>query len=147
MKFNASNYIEDQEQIDALEAFAPKVREILRAYRTKRQLSAIAASLGFHGARLAEMVNKDAEGNYKRRISPYYLAKFIEGGVMTVEDILGGRRLQDIPERARMFFERMILSRKTINLVVEAKRRGIDVDKLLETILYPDTSLSDNGRP
>jgi len=32
----------------------------------------------------------------------------------------------------------MILSRKTINLVVEAQRRGIDVDTLLETVLYPE---------
>jgi hypothetical protein len=29
MEFNNYNYIEDQEQIDALEEFAPKVREIL----------------------------------------------------------------------------------------------------------------------
>ena len=57
---------------------------------------------------------------------------------MTVEEILEGRELEDIPEQPRMFFERMILSRKTINLVVEAQRRGIDVDKLLETILYPE---------
>ena len=138
MQSNEYYYVEDQEQIDALEEFAPKVREILRGYRKKRQLSAIATSLGFHGARLAEMINKDTNGDYKRRISPYYLAKFIEGGIMTVEEILDGRHLKDIPERSRMFFERMILSRKTINLVVEARRRGIDVDKLLETILYPE---------
>jgi len=138
MQSNEYNYIEDQEQIDALEEFAPKVREILRGYRKKRQLSAIATRLGFHGARLAEMINKDDKGEYKRRISPYYLAKFIEGGIMTVEEILDGRHLGDIPERSRMFFERMILPRKTINLIVEARRRGIDVDKLLETILYPE---------
>ena len=138
MQSSDYNYVEDQEQIDALEEFAPKVREILRGYRKKRQLSAIATRLGFHGARLAEMIHKDGNGNYKRRISPYYLAKFIDGGIMTVEEILDGRRLEDIPERLRMFFERMILSRKTINLVVEAQRRGIDVDTLLETILYPE---------
>ena len=138
MELNTHIYVDDQEQVDAFEGFAPKVREILRGYRKKRQLSAIATSLGFHGARLAEMINKDGNGNYKRRISPYYLAKFIEGGIMTVEDLLDGRRLEEIPERSRMFFERMILSRKTINLVVEAQRRGIDVDTLLKTILYPE---------
>ena len=137
MQSNEYNYVEDQEQIDALEEFAPKVREILRGYRKKRQLSAIATRLGFHAARLAEMINKDGNGEYKRRISPYYLAKFIEGGIMTVEEILDGRHLKDVPEQTRVFFERIILSRKTINLVVEAQRRGIDVDKLLETILYP----------
>jgi len=89
MKFNISNYTEVGEQFDALEEFAPKVREILRGYRKKRQLSAIAARLGFHAARMAEMINKNGDGNYKRRISPYYLAKFIDGGIMTVEEILG----------------------------------------------------------
>ena len=138
MQSNEYNYIEDQEQIDALEEFAPKVREILREYRKKRQLSTIATRLGFHAARLAEMINKDSNGDYKRRISPYYLAKFIEGGIMTVEEILDGRHLKDIPERPRIFFERMILPRKTISLIVEARRRGIDVDKLFETILCPE---------
>ena len=83
------------------------------------------------------MINKDGNGNYKRQVTPYYLAKFIEGGIMTVEEILDGCRLEELPERPRMFFERMILSRKTIKLVIDAQRRGIDVDKLLETILYP----------
>ncbi len=56
---------------------------------------------------------------------------------MSVEQILDSLRLEDVPERAHSFFERLILSRKTIQLVIEAQRRGIDVDKLLETILYP----------
>lgn len=55
-----------------------------------------------------------------------------------VEEILDGRKLSEITDRARLFFERMILSRKTIGLVVEAQQRGIDVYKLLKTILYPE---------
>ena len=47
------------------------------------------------------------------------------------------RERKEIPFE-RLFLERMILSRETIQLVVEAQRRGIDVDKLLETILYPE---------
>ena len=41
-------YFEDQPQVDALEEFAPKIREILRYYRDKRQLSSIARKFGFH---------------------------------------------------------------------------------------------------
>ena len=133
----ANLYMEDKNQIDALEEFAPGVREILREYKAKRQLSSIAKLLGIHPARLTEMITKDGNGEYKRRITPYYLAKFIDGGIMNIHQILNGRKLEDIPERARLFFERTILSRETIDLVVEAQRRGIDVDKLLETILYP----------
>ena len=31
-----NKYLEDQRQIDALEAFAPRIREILRQYKKKR---------------------------------------------------------------------------------------------------------------
>ena len=130
-------YMEDKNQIDALEEFARGVREILREYKAKRQLSSIAKRLGIHPARLTEMITKDGNGEYKRRITPYYLAKFIDGGVMDVHQILNGHRLEDLPERARLFFERMILSRETIDLVVEAQRRGIDLDRILKEILYP----------
>ena len=40
-------------------------------------------------------------------------------------------------ERSRLFFERMILPRKTVQLVIEAKRRGIDLDRILQEMLYP----------
>ena len=114
------------------------MREILRSYKAQRKLSSIAKQLEIHPARLTEMITKFSDGKYKRRITPYYLAKFIDHGFMSVEQILDGRRIEDIPERARLFLERMILSRKTINLIVEARRRGIDVDKLFETILCPE---------
>lgn len=130
-------YMEDKKQVDALEEFASGVRETLREYKGKRQLSFIAKRLGLHPARLTEMITKDGNGAYKRRITPYYLAKFFDGGVMGVHQVLNGRRLEDLPERARLFFERMILSRETIDLVAEAQRRGINVDRILREILYP----------
>ena len=54
---------------------------------------------------------------------------------MSVEDILDGKKLSDISDRARLFLERMILSRKTIQLVVKVKESGIDIDKLLEVVI------------
>ena len=134
---NNNKYIEDQLQIDALEAFAPRIREILRQYKKQRQLSAIAGRLGFHPSRLTEMITKNSTGYYKKRITPYYLAKFIDGGIMDAHQILKGRSLDELPERSRLFFERMILPRKTVHLVIEAKRRGIDLDRILQEMLYP----------
>jgi DNA-binding Lrp family transcriptional regulator len=136
-KKDESAYIEDQDQIDALEEFAPKIREILRGFRDKRQLSAIAQKLGFHQSRLTEMITKNESGEYKKRITPYYLARFIDSGVIDARQLLAGRNIDDLPNRARIFFKRMILPPKTLELVIEAQRKGIDVDKLLETILYP----------
>ena len=136
-KDNAYNVL-DEELLHVYEEFTPRVRQILREYRKKRKLSTIASQLGINPARLAEMINKDVNGQYKRRITTYYLSKFFDGGVMTVEQVLDGRRLEDLPKRAQIFFERHILTRKTIRLVVEAQRRGIDIDKILELILNPE---------
>jgi len=61
-KKEESAYIEDHGQIDALEEFAPKIREILRHYRAKRQLSSISKQLGFHQSRLTEMITKNKNG-------------------------------------------------------------------------------------
>lgn len=136
-KNNAYNVL-NEGQLDVYQEFTPKVRQILREYRKKRKLSAIASRLGINPARLAEMINKDGNGQYKRRITTYYLSKFFDGGVMTVEQVLDGRRLEDLPKPAQIFFERHILSRKTIRLVVESRKRGIDIDKVLELILNPE---------
>ena len=138
-KKDDSAYIEDQAQIDVLEAFAPKIREILRGYREKRQLSSIAKQLGFHQSRLTEMITKNQNGEYKKRITPYYLARLIDCGLMDARQILAGRNIDDLPDRARIFFKRMILPPKTLELVIETQRRGIDLDRILQEILYPST--------
>ena len=139
MKYKDNTYsMVDEEQFDVYEQFTPKVRQILREYRKKRKLSAIANSIGVNPARLAEMINKDRSGQYKRKVTPYYLSKFFDARVMTVEQILDGRDLEDLPNRVQLFFERHILSRKTIRLVIEAQRRGIDINRVLELILYPE---------
>ena len=126
-----------EDQADVLEEFAPRVRELIMAYRDKRQLSRIAERIGIHGTRLTEMISANTDGTYRRKITPYYLAKFLDAGIMDVSDILHGRTLDDLSERQRLFFERMILPRKTLQLVIETKRRGIDLEKILEAILYP----------
>jgi len=44
-KKDSSAYIEYQAQIDAIEEFTTKIRELLRESRAKRQLSSIAKQL------------------------------------------------------------------------------------------------------
>jgi len=135
-----TSYSQDDYQADALEEFAPRVRELLTAYRDKRQFTRIADRIGIHATRLTEMISQNGDGTYKRKITPYYLAKFLDAGIMDVSDILQGRSLDDLSDRQRMFFERMILPKKTLQLVIETKRRGIDLEKILEAILYPKKS-------
>lgn len=130
--------IEDQAQVDALAEFAPKVRKILRDYRDKRQLATIAKQLGFHQSRLTEMITKNGQGEYKTRITPYYLARFITSNIMSVNQVLGSRKLEDLPVRARLFFERMVVPQSTLRLVIEAQKRGINVDRILQLMLNPE---------
>lgn len=130
-------HIKSQKQVDNLADFSPRVREILRGYRDKRQLSSIARRLGFHQSRLTEMITKNNKGEYKTRITPYYLARFIESGIMSVDQILDGRDLEDLPIKLKMFFERMMVSRSTLKLVIEAQRRGINIEHILQEMLYP----------
>ena len=137
-KNNKVETIEDQAQVDALAEFAPRIREILREFRDERQLTTIAKQLGFHQSRLTEMITKNSQGEYKTRITPYYLARFIEGGIMSVDQILGDRRLEDLPKRPRMFFERMIVPQSTLRLVIEAQERGINVERILYIMLHPE---------
>ena len=129
--------VEDHNRVDTLADFSPRVREILRGYRDKRQLSAIARKLGFHQSRLTEMITKNKNGEYKTRITPYYLARFIESNTMRVDQILDGRDLEDLPLKLKMFFERMLVSRSTLKLVIEAQKRGIDLERILREMLYP----------
>jgi plasmid maintenance system antidote protein VapI len=138
LKSNNDSHAEDQTQIDALSEFTPRIREILRGYRDNRQLSAIARQLGFHQSRLTEMITKNRKGEYKTRITPYYIARFIEGGIVNVGQILDGQELEELPIRPKMFFERMMVSRSTLKLVVEAQRRGINVESILKEMLYPN---------
>lgn len=57
---------------------------------------------------------------------------------LDVSDRVKSGSLHDLLNRARLFFfERMILPRKTPKLVIETRRKGIDLDRILEEILYP----------
>ena len=128
---------EDPKQVGALDQFAPRLREILSGYRDKRKLSLIAKKIGVHPSRLTEMITKDSAGKYKRNITPYYLAKLINAGFISVEQLLEGQKIEGLQDRAKIYLERMALSRETIQLVLEAQHRGIDVDAILKNILYP----------
>ena len=97
-----NNLSSEQELTQVLEEFAPRVREILMDYRRKRQFTKIAERMGFHSSRLTEMITTNSDGNYKRKISSYYLAKFMDAGIMDVSDILQGRTLDDLPDRQRL---------------------------------------------
>ncbi|MCP4628431.1 MAG: hypothetical protein GY850_33700 [bacterium] len=83
---------------------------------------------------------KNKNGEYKKPITPYYLARFIDSGIMDARQILAGKNVDDLPDRTRIFFKSMILSPKTLELVIEAQRRGNNLDRILQEMLYPKSN-------
>jgi hypothetical protein len=59
---------------------------------------------------------------------------------MDPKEILEKQKLDELPDRIRIFFERMLVPKDTLQLVLEAKSRGIDLDRILKEMLYPSAS-------
>lgn len=117
--------LENENQLDALEPFGPDVRRILRRFKEKREPAPIAKRPGSHLSSLTEMITKSGNGKYKKRTAPYHVAEFFGSDVMDVHQILGRRKLENLSGRSRLLFEKTMLSRKTINLMVTAQQRGL----------------------
>lgn len=94
MKRLSNRLRENKTQNDPYEEFARPVRNRLREYRDRRELIFLAERLGFSSPRLTEMITMNRNGEYKRKITPYYLAKFIENDVISVPEILEGKKLE-----------------------------------------------------
>ena len=98
----AENNIEKEE---SLEEFGPNIRKVLMDYREKRMLAKVARDIKIQPGRLTEMITQDENGEWKRKITPYYVVKLIDGGYMTVEQILLGRKLGELAETNVALFE------------------------------------------
>lgn len=64
----------------------------------------VARRIGVNAMRLTEMITTDEKGEPNRNITPYYLAKFIEADIMSVEEILENKKLADIIRLRMSFF-------------------------------------------
>ncbi|MFC1534745.1 hypothetical protein ACFL7M_15435 [Thermodesulfobacteriota bacterium] len=123
---------------ESMGEFGPAVRKILMDYREKRMLAKIARDIGIQPVRLTEMITQDESGKWKRKVTPYYITKLVDGGYMTVAQVLQGRRLEDLPDGQKTFFQRLLIPKKTLTLIMKAKERGVDVDGLIQAALGLD---------
>jgi hypothetical protein len=125
------------ERDDSLELFGPVIREILINYREQRMLAKIARDIGIQPVRLTEMITKNAKGEWKRKLTAYYVVRLVDGGYITVEQLLQGKRLEDFnisPGLVR-FFHRLIIPKQTLALTVKAMEKGFDVEHMLKAAL------------
>lgn len=56
----------------------------------------------------------DEAATCKEYLQVQHLAKFIENDVISIPEILLGKKLDDLPERQRIFFERMMIPREVL---------------------------------
>jgi len=80
-------------------------------------------------ARLSEMISG------KTDVSSYYVSIFIDGGIMTLEHILQGRAVKDLPKRDRRIFIRLALDDETIDMIGDLEEKEISLKRVLKGIV------------
>jgi hypothetical protein len=70
-----------------------------------------------------------------RELSFFYLNILLKGGVMTVEQILRGRKIEELNDTEREIVLRLSTDSEILQLIYEGQRDGIDVKQLLKISL------------
>ena len=96
------------------------------------ELSALADRLeGRHGLRHARIRLSELKKD-KRDLAFFFACILIDGGVMTVDQIMRGRKMDELNEAERKIIRKLRVSDRLLELVDEAETGGLDVEKLLE---------------
>lgn len=70
-----------------------------------------------------------------RKLTYYYLQLLIAGGVMNVKQILNKRKIEELSDEERDLILRWRLPSSLVNLLYEAEKYGMDVEKLIKVTL------------
>ena len=71
----------------------------------------------------------------RRELSFYFLSIMINGGVMSVNQILRGRKLDDLTAAEREIVLKLTADPEILELLRQAKDEGVDVKQLLKVYL------------
>ena len=91
----------------------PIVQRELMRLKDERKLSEVAKRLRLHNNRLTELLSG------QRKLSAYYLSMLIGGRIVEIEQILQGRKLEELAEEDQLFLQRLIVDDETIKLLSE----------------------------
>jgi hypothetical protein len=94
-----------------------------------RELSNTARNLNLDKHRLTELKNG------RRELTFYYLNILVTGGVMTVEDILSKKPMDSLTKEERTVVLRLDADPEILELIYEAKKKGLPVKELLNLTL------------
>jgi len=106
------------------------VAPFLEDQKQQREMSALARKLGIqHRSRLTELKNG------QRELTFFWLNIFVKGGVMTAEQILRGRKFEEMSEVEKDTFVRVALDTDELYLHYKAKKQGVDVKAMLKATI------------
>ncbi len=117
----------------------PKVQSVLLRYKRERRLSELARNLGFSKNRLSEILCG------KRKLTLYYIVKFMEADVIPTEQLFAGIRIEKLPKDRRILARKLLLDPGVVEILdqemqslmkkaVEQKRIE-DLRTILKTVL------------
>lgn len=79
-----------------------------------------------HPSRIYDLINGKAE------LSPFLLWQLFQGKVISLEDLLDGQELSNLPIADQKLLGLVSLDSETVSLNQEALKRNININKLLE---------------
>jgi transcriptional regulator with XRE-family HTH domain len=117
----------------------PIIQSVLSQYKRERRLSELARDLGFSKNRLSEILCG------KRKLTLYYILKFIGAEIITIDRVFRDINLDDLPGNKRILAKRLLLDQQIVeSLDIEMQgllkkainqKRMTDVRTILKTIL------------
>lgn len=120
----------DQETL-ILRKYKKPVLQELDALRANRKMRSVCREKlnNMNPARLTEILNES------RELTFYYLGKFINGGIVSLEQILQGKKLEDLPKEDRALLRKLATKDDDIELIWEAEKHGTDWREVLKMFI------------
>jgi len=106
------------------------MRELLRLKQQRRLKHVCKDQLrGLNPSRLSEIIHGS------RKLTFYYLGILLNGGVVSIQELHAGKKLDELSSEERDFLIRMTLSEELIELIEKTRIKGISIEKLLKTLV------------
>ena len=123
--------MEDHELKNFFSKCKDPVIRILSVLRKRRELRRTCREKldKMNPARLTEILNND------RELSSHYLNLLLQGGVVTIDDILDGRSNSFFTNKEIALLFRLALDDETAILIGRAQQEGVDVKSLFGSIV------------
>ena len=98
-----------------LNRLEPIILRELRRLREERQLASLARQMGFSKNRLSEFLRTDNP----RKLTFYYLIKFIQGGIMPIKQVFRGKSFDDLTDDEKTIWFKLQLTDKDVAMLTQ----------------------------